>query len=395
MENEKDLSPEESTDEIDIPLANGDEPLDPDAEIAEVDFISLDSLLYENDESAFDSDADDRDRSFESFFAEYRELIAGNLIAARKMKESENPESDILTSEIDKKSSVPTLKKEFVNENQESKSGKPNPVGAQNDSDKNDTITLKPEEYEPLEAKEEIFCEIPEENDIDIDVWLGEISNDESDEEIEENAQISFFPEHKPKTSNPVEEEVKVKKYDPENPRTVDTVFDFLELFIYTLVAVMILTTFFFRHSVVEGDSMNSTLSDGDHLIIWDAFYTPEREDIVVFEDYSTSLKKAVVKRVIGLPGETVEIKKNADGEFLVYIDGNPIKQEYAYYGAHYSSPNTGVWTLGENEIFVMGDNRYNSTDSRDYGVGPINVDSILGKVVLRFLPLDKIEIFN
>ena len=160
----------------------------------------------------------------------------------------------------------------------------------------------------------------------------------------------------------------------------------------------MILTTFFFKHSVVDGDSMNNTLEDGDHLIVWDAFYTPERYDIVVFEDYSITdenLKKPIVKRVIGLPGETVEIKKDQNGEFLVYIDGQLIEEEYAYHGIHYSSPNTGVWTLGENEIFVMGDNRYKSIDSRDSRVGPISIDSVLGKVMLRFFPFNKFGTLN
>ena len=189
--------------------------------------------------------------------------------------------------------------------------------------------------------------------------------------------------------------EAKEKKYDPENPRKIDAVFDFLELFIFTLVAVVLLTSFVFKHSVVEGDSMKQTLADGEHLIIWDAFYTPERYDIVVFEDYSTSLRKAVVKRVIGLPGDTVEIKNATDGGLLVYVNDELIDEEYAYYGIRYSNPSTGVWTLGKDELFVLGDNRYNSTDSRDDRVGPINIDSLLGKVVLRFYPFKDFKLFD
>lgn len=393
MENEKKLFPEEPSEETDMPFSDGDEPLDSDAEIVEADFIPLDSLLYENDESTFDNDSSEQSSSFESFFAEYRELIAGNLVAAKKMKEAESAESDsdVQPGETVAKTDESVTKATVAKKKNISEKKKLKPTSA---DEGEESITLKPEEYEPLEAEEEIFCETFE-NKIDIDILLGEMATEENEEDAEENSQISFFPEYKPKIADGDEETDRIKEYDSENPRKIDTVFDFLELLIFTLVAVIILTTFFFKHSVVDGDSMNNTLSDGDHLIIWDAFYTPERDDIIVFEDYSTSLKKAVVKRVIGLPGETVEIKKSASGEFLVYIDGEPLKQDYAYHGIHYSSPNTGVWTLGENEIFVMGDNRYNSTDSRDYGVGPINIDSVLGKVVLRFFPFDQFRTFD
>ena len=135
---------------------------------------------------------------------------------------------------------------------------------------------------------------------------------------------------------------------------------------------------------------MLNTLQDGDHLIITDVFYTPERGDIVVFEDYSTQLKKAVVKRVIGLPGDTVEVKLNAQKEYEVYINGEFLEEEYAYTNVDNTAPGTGVWTVGEGEIFVLGDNRYNSTDSRSSLVGLVEIDSILGKVVVRFYPFDK-----
>ena len=186
------------------------------------------------------------------------------------------------------------------------------------------------------------------------------------------------------------EQEENKSKYDPDKPRIIDWAFDFVELFVFTLIAVMILTTFVFKHSVVDGDSMNGTLNHGEHLIISDLFYTPERGDIVVFEDYSTNLDKAVVKRVVGLPGETVKITINENGKLNVYIDGELLEEDYVYYDRNYFYGVTGEWTVPENEIFVMGDNRYNSKDSRDSGVGTISIDSILGKVLFRFAPLDK-----
>ena len=184
------------------------------------------------------------------------------------------------------------------------------------------------------------------------------------------------------------EDEETERKYDPNKPRIIDSVFDFVELFVLTLVAVMVLTTFVFKHSVVEGSSMYSTLEDGDHLIITDLLYTPERGDIVVFEDYSTRLKKAVVKRIIGLPGETVDVSVGSDGVYVVRINGEILEEDYDYTEANHSSPAVGTWFIEEGEVFVMGDNRYNSTDSRE--IGPIDIDTILGKVILRFFPLNK-----
>ena len=109
-----------------------------------------------------------------------------------------------------------------------------------------------------------------------------------------------------------------------------------------------------------------------------------------MFEDYSTALKKAVVKRVIGLPGETVTVKINSAGAYEVYIDGEYLDEPYAYNDVQNYTPGIGEWVVGEGEVFVLGDNRFNSTDSRDPRVGTIDIDCILGKVLFRFMPFDK-----
>ena len=125
-------------------------------------------------------------------------------------------------------------------------------------------------------------------------------------------------------------------------------------------------------------------------------FYTPDYGDIVVFEDYSKPdiYKKAVIKRVIGLPGDTVEIKVADDGKTLqVLVNGQPINEEYAYYLSNNNPTPHKPVKVEEGQVYVLGDNRYNSTDSRD--VGTINIDSILGKVILRFYPFDKFGVVN
>ncbi len=196
------------------------------------------------------------------------------------------------------------------------------------------------------------------------------------------------------KTKNPSD------KYDPDNPRKIDVVFDFIELFVFTLVAVLFVTTFFVRHSIVEGWSMKSTLSEGDTLIISDLFYTPEAGDIVVVEDYTTNLKKPIVKRVIATEGQKVNVR--AEG---VYVDGKLLDEPYVfvdYEGYRYTTYAIGAlrdnptyrqfvdgyeFVVPKGELFIMGDHRNDSKDSRD--IGTVSVDSVLGKVLFRLFPFD------
>ena len=172
----------------------------------------------------------------------------------------------------------------------------------------------------------------------------------------------------------------KEEVYNPKKPRSGDLRFDIVEIFTFTLVVIILITTFLFRHSVVDGDSMMNTLNNGDHLIITNAFYTPKRYDIVVFEDHSTGFEKALIKRVIATAGETVVI--TPDGE--VFVDGERLSDEFVY-TCHEDPDYPLEYTVAEGEVFVMGDHRCCSTDSRSFGA--IKESSILGKVILRFYP--------
>lgn len=193
--------------------------------------------------------------------------------------------------------------------------------------------------------------------------------------------------------------------------RTVDSVFDFIELFVFTLAAVLIITSFFFRHSIVDGPSMMGTLQDGETLIISDFMYTPKAGDIIVCEDYTTALKKPIVKRVIATEGQTIRITKDA-----IYIDcdpfapgAEPLDEPYAYISDSrysYFNPIGGTapmpamtrvdtvrgtyyeLTVPEGEVFVMGDHRNNSTDSRT--IGTVSEDSVLGRVLFRVYPFSE-----
>ena len=405
MENEKkDISPEDITENEQSHIIDGtieDTPASLDAEAEsgseELEFIPLDTLLYDSEEGSKVTDSEESD-GFDAFFAEYRQLMASTLDAARKKSEEQNATEDTPDDSIEPPALVSSNTTDKAKSEKTKKKKEKDEKNAASDDEWSGDITLEPEEYESLEEESEIFVDAPvAEEEVDL---IGE-TNDEPEfaasEEEEEDIQISFFAEEK-KPRDTIHEDGEERKYDPENPRKIDGVFDFLELFVFTLVAVMVLTTFFFKHSVVEGDSMNKTLTDGDHLIIWDAFYTPERYDIVVFEDYSIEdqkLKKPIIKRIIGLPGETVEISKGDDGKLIIYIDGVQIEDEYGFYINNNAYLNETKWTLSEDEIFVLGDNRCNSTDSRTESVGPINTNMILGKVVLRFYPFASFSTFD
>lgn len=163
--------------------------------------------------------------------------------------------------------------------------------------------------------------------------------------------------------------------------------FDFVELFVFTLAVVILLLSFVFRHSVVDGDSMQGTLNDGEHLIISDLFYSPRRSDIIVFEDYATELEKPIVKRIIAIEGDRVRI--DATG---VYVNGQRLDEDYILIdGPMLYTPIECVVPKGE--VFVLGDHRNASTDSRVFGT--IKEDAILGRVIFRFYPFDSFGAVN
>ena len=203
------------------------------------------------------------------------------------------------------------------------------------------------------------------------------------------------------KEAKPHREEKKRNDKDKVGERRVDGLFDFIELFVFTLAIVLFVTSFFVRQSVVDGDSMLGTLHDKETLLISDFLYEPKRGDIVVVDDRS-AYHVPIIKRVIAVGGDTVRITKVGvivNGELLdepyVYTDGG--KYEYrveyrdiadvikGYETLKYKDGEYYEFVVPEGKIFVMGDHRNASTDSRD--IGPVDVDAVLGRVIYRVLP--------
>ena len=154
------------------------------------------------------------------------------------------------------------------------------------------------------------------------------------------------------------------------------------------LVLTFLVVTYVGQRTKVSGSSMEPTLSDGDNLIVDKISYRfndPERFDIIVFP-FRYAERTYYIKRIIGLPGETVYI----DEEGHIYIDGGILGE---YYGKEIIADPGRAYepiTLGEDEYFVMGDNRNNSSDSRDPVVGNIHRDEFIGKAWMRIWPLEK-----
>lgn len=221
-----------------------------------------------------------------------------------------------------------------------------------------------------------VFSEIdaPKHETVDNEA-ITEQETDQTPNDTVENFQIEY--------DDIAEDEEAADIKTESKPRWIDTCFDFLELFVFTIVTVLLLTTLVFRHSEVEGGSMDKTLAEGDHLIISNLFYTPERGDIIVCEDYSTGLRKPIVKRIIAVGGDMINIDLNGS----VYINGERLQEDYVFVDGHLPFYEL-EYTVPEGEVFVMGDHRNASTDSRSFG--SVKEEAILGKVILRFYPFDE-----
>ncbi len=164
-------------------------------------------------------------------------------------------------------------------------------------------------------------------------------------------------------------------------------IWEWVESIAISVTTLIFIFVFVFRIVGISGQSMEDTLHHDDRVIISSLFYTPQRGDIVVINQ-PNELNEPIIKRIIALGGQTVDIDFET-GE--VRVDGELLEEPYI------SSPTTNAAdisfpvTVPEGKVFVMGDNRQHSTDSRNSMIGMIDTRYILGRAVFRIFPFDQI----
>ena len=173
-------------------------------------------------------------------------------------------------------------------------------------------------------------------------------------------------------------------------------IFEILEMLASVTICVMLCFAFVARLNIVDGHSMDQTLADRQYLVVSDVLYTPEAGDIVVVHDITASPYDApIVKRVIATGGQTVEIDFKT---WTLTVDGTVVEEPYRYLNpdlglltANYNMDADGCFrvTVPEGEIFVMGDNRNGSGDSRQYALGTIDERCVVGRAYFRIFPMD------
>ncbi|MBQ5952255.1 MAG: signal peptidase I [Lachnospiraceae bacterium] len=179
------------------------------------------------------------------------------------------------------------------------------------------------------------------------------------------------------------------KTFDQEIPvKKFPLLRNLLQIVLYLggiLLVSFLLVTYVIQRTVVSGDSMNNYLHDGDNILVEKLSYRfgdVERFDIVVFEVPYEPKGTYYIKRVIGLPGETVQI---VDSQ--IYINGQVLEENYGKDRIREGGIASQPITLGPDEYFVMGDNRNNSTDSRSQRLGPVKKGTFIGKAWVRIFP--------
>lgn len=174
------------------------------------------------------------------------------------------------------------------------------------------------------------------------------------------------------------------KQHIPAYEKAAAYLYSLLAMILGIMVCVFVLFTFVLRLVSVSGDSMIPNVYDGEKIVVSDVFYTPDYGDVVVI-GRSTETENSIIKRVIALPGDEVYINFNTH---LITVNGDVITETYKTEGA-ITDPGDRSYPLRvpENSVFVLGDNRNNSLDSRFSSVGFIKLDEITGKALFKLFP--------
>ena len=178
--------------------------------------------------------------------------------------------------------------------------------------------------------------------------------------------------------------------------KAVSTFYDAVEVLATVSVFVLLLFAFVIRINVVNGNSMLTTLHNGERLAVSDLFYTPKQGDIVIIHRIDAEgYTHPIVKRVIAVGGQTVDIDFDT---WTLTVDGKVVEESYRFLDPERRTLGSEIplpITLGKDEVFVMGDNRNGSADSRQKEIGPIDRRTIVGKALVRIYPANTFTVFK
>lgn len=189
-------------------------------------------------------------------------------------------------------------------------------------------------------------------------------------------------------------------KHSAETKSFAANLFEWIEMIILSACVVLLIFTFVARPARVDGKSMQETLHDGEMLLISDLFFEPEYGDIIVFQKVNSTHPSPIVKRVIATEGETIDIDFDTWKVTITDKNGDTRTLDESAYrklatDARVTSDLDFPITVGEGQLFVMGDNRNHSLDSRSSAIGLVDEEEVIGKVLCRFFPLNKIGFIN
>lgn len=171
--------------------------------------------------------------------------------------------------------------------------------------------------------------------------------------------------------------------------KTRREIYDWIHCLSIALIICVVIFAFFVRLIDVRGTSMNPTLNNGDKMLVSGLFYSPKAGDVVVFKKDEYDPERALVKRVIATEGQVINIDFDNG---IVYVDGEAIQEDYIMELTTNKIDFIGPQTVPEGCVFVMGDNRNASTDSRKTEIGMVDSRLILGKAYFVIYPLSQMR---
>ncbi len=258
-----------------------------------------------------------------------------------------------------------------------------------------ETVLTKAEDYEDEEA---LLTEEP----VEAPAHADEALNIPLADEVTDNELFSSFEPlndlfDEMENSAYYETDEGAKEQKNSTREKISWFFDFLEVFAVCISCIIVIFALFFRLAKVQGESMEDTLYENQYLVVSDFLYEPECGDIVVLQNtalQTPQLREPLVKRVIAVGGESVDIAR--DGTVtIIAADGTSRVLDQPYIKNEDYASATGHYIIPEGHVFVMGDNRNHSTDSRSSLVGVVDERCIFGKALVRILPFADFTVFE